>query len=201
MSAWKTKRTSGLSTPMPKAIGRAHHDAVLAQEGVLVGRARGVVEAGVIGQRAPPWRRKFARQLFGALARGAIDDAALARVRFQPLASWRVALAFGRIARKGSAGRTSARRLAAGAENSRSAMSSRVGASAVAVTAIAERRRAPRAASRRRRYSGRKSWPHCETQCASSMAKRRARLREHRQRVVAQPAVRARHRAGAAALA
>ena len=43
------------------------------------------------------------------------------------------------------------------------------------------------ATSRSRRYSGRKSWPHCETQWASSMARQSIeRLAQHGERVVAQ---------------
>ena len=50
MSAWKTKRTSGLSTPMPKATVAQTTQAVLAQKRVLVGDPHGMVEAGVIGR-------------------------------------------------------------------------------------------------------------------------------------------------------
>ena len=46
--------------------------------------------------------------------------------------------------------------------------------------------------SRSRRYSGRKSWPHCETQCASSMARQpiatRLQRRRARRRAAAAPA-------------
>src|SRR5829696_8289997 len=58
--------------------------------------------------------------------------------------------------------------------NRRSTTSSRVALSAVAVKAsvwTSPRLERARAISR---YSGRKSWPHCETQWASSMASRRA---------------------------
>ena len=58
-----------------------------------------------------------------------------------------------------------------GLENSLSTMSLRVGASAVAVKAsVCSRPPICRATLPSVRYSGRKSWPHCETQCASSMA-------------------------------
>jgi hypothetical protein len=61
-----------------------------------------------------------------------------------------------------------------GASNSLSTMSPRVGASAVAVSAMVCRRPPIwRARLPSVRYSGRKSWPHCETQCASSIAIRR----------------------------
>ncbi len=54
-------------------------------------------------------------------------------------------------------------------------ISSRVGASAVAVSAIrgtsGQRSRSSDSAP----YSGRKSCPHCETQCASSIAKSASR--------------------------
>ena len=86
--------------------------------------------------------------------------------------SWRVASAFGRIARN-RFGRSNERTKTRGARtNSLSAISARVGLSAVAVTAIIWTSGSASATSRRRRYSGRKSWPHCETQCASSMARR-----------------------------
>src|SRR5580704_13110236 len=58
-----------------------------------------------------------------------------------------------------------------GAGNSLSTMSPRVGVSAVAVSArVCRRPPIWRATLPSARYSGRKSWPHCETQCASSIA-------------------------------
>ena len=58
-----------------------------------------------------------------------------------------------------------------GSANSLSTMSLRVGASAVAVKAsVCSRPPIWRATLPRLRYSGRKSWPHCETQWASSIA-------------------------------
>src|SRR3990172_2299038 len=55
---------------------------------------------------------------------------------------------------------------------SRSTISPRVGVSAVAVSAMrgTAGKRSCNIVSAR--YSGRKSWPHCETQCASSIANR-----------------------------
>ena len=58
----------------------------------------------------------------------------------------------------------------------RSTISPRVSASAVAVSAMrGTARESARAGSESWMYSGRKSWPHCETQCASSMANRAMR--------------------------
>ena len=137
MSAWKTKRTSGLSTPMPKAIVAHMTTPSSCRKASWLCERTACVEAGVIGQRAPPARGEFLRQLLGAPARGAIDDAALAAVRFEP--SRRAGASRCPSAASpetGSAGRTSARTRAGARRNSRSTMSSRVGASAVAVTAI-----------------------------------------------------------------
>ena len=50
-------------------------------------------------------------------------------------------------------------------------MSLRVGPSAVAVSAMRGTSGKRSCSTESCRYSGRKSWPHCETQCASSMAK------------------------------
>ena len=81
-----------------------------------------------------------------------------------------------------------ARRRSARASSSsrRSTISSRVAASAVAVSAMRGTSGSARAAATAGRYSGRKSWPHCETQCASSMANSamRARSSSSRQRGV-----------------
>ena len=65
--------------------GRADDAIVLAQEGVVVCGAHGMIEPGVIGQRAPAAPAQFLGQLFGAAARGAIDDAALPAVGLEPL--------------------------------------------------------------------------------------------------------------------
>ena len=86
--------------------------------------------------------------------------------------SWRVASDFGRIARK-RFGRSNERTKICGwRTNNFAAISARVGASAVAVTPIVWTPPSASATSRSRKYSGRKSWPHCETQCASSIARR-----------------------------
>ena len=45
------------------------------------------------------------------------------------------------------------------------------------------------------RYSGRKSWPHCDTQCASSMAKSAIRARREDRGSAGRPAARARRTA------
>ena len=55
---------------------------------------------------------------------------------------------------------------------SREAISRRVGRSAVAVSAIRGTSGQRSWSTASSRYSGRKSWPHCETQCASSIANR-----------------------------
>ena len=59
----------------------------------------------------------------------------------------------------------------------RSTISRRVGASAVAVSAMRGTSGQRSCSSVSWRYSGRKSWPHCETQCASSMANSAMRAR------------------------
>ena len=48
--------------------GGADHATVLAQERVVIGRAHGMIEAGVIGQRAPADAREFLSQFFRSAA-------------------------------------------------------------------------------------------------------------------------------------
>ena len=65
--------------------GRADDATVLAQECVVIGCAHGMIEPGMIGQRAPAEAGEFVGQLFGAAARGAIDDAAFPAMGVEPL--------------------------------------------------------------------------------------------------------------------
>ena len=57
-----------------------HDDAVVAKEAALVVVARMRVEAGVVGQRLMPWRTSNSAVVLHLLARQAIDDAGLARM-------------------------------------------------------------------------------------------------------------------------
>ena len=129
---------------------------------------------GVIGQRVDsPSARGTSASSSVCVARRAIDDAALAAV---PLEERRAAArrwSFACMARR-RFGRSKPCMKMRGCRSNRAApaISPRVRASAVAVSAMVctpprRRRTSPRSA-----YSGRKSWPHCETQCASSMASR-----------------------------
>ena len=173
MSAWKTKRTSGLSTPMPKAIVAHITTPSSCRKASWLCERTSLVEAGVIGQRAPALAREFPREFLGAPARGAIDDAALAAMLLERSASWRVALAFGphreEEVRPVERAHEHARRAHETAARRYPRASARRPSPSPRSSA---RRRALRATSRRRRYSGRKSWPHCETQWASSIANR-----------------------------
>ena len=105
-----------------------------------------------------------------------------------------------RSAGRGSAGRSCARRCAAA---SRKELCDDVGA-AWPIGGRGERDRpgTPPSVSRTPasgRYSGRKSWPHCEMQCASSMARRRTPARlQPRGEGARWRAARARRRAGGA---
>src|SRR5260370_7693473 len=65
---------------------RADDHAVVLEEFVLVARPHLMVEPRVIGERAPPGQRKLLRELLRAPPRRAIDDAALALMRFEPVA-------------------------------------------------------------------------------------------------------------------
>ena len=178
---------------------RADDDAVVLQKFVLVFRAHLMIEAGVIGQRAPALAREFLGQFLGALARGAIDDAALALMRLQPVGragashwpsgAWRGT---------GSAGRKSARKRAAGV---------RTAARRCRRASARRRWRSPRSSARRRaprrpragayirggnhgpiaRRNGPRRWRTGRSwRSAATPSCRRA------------PAARARHRAGAA---
>lgn len=68
----------GLVDAHAEGDGSHHHHAVLAQEAVLVGLAAGRLHAGMIGQRGMAHGREVGGKLFGAFARGAVDDAVLA---------------------------------------------------------------------------------------------------------------------------
>ena len=162
----------GLVDAHAEGDGGDDDDAVLAQEALLVARA----DAARPGRRDRAGRQSRRREPGGRLldlrARQAIDDAGVARMRSAMKASscaHRVAAC--RRSRSGcSAGRSSrriaARRRAAAARRS----PSRVSASAVAVSAMRGTSGKRSASTDSAMYSGRKSWPHCETQCASSMA-------------------------------
>ncbi len=64
---------------------RADDHAVVLEKFILVARPHLMVEPRVIGERAPPGQRKLLRELLRAPPRCAIDDAALALMRFEPL--------------------------------------------------------------------------------------------------------------------
>ena len=68
----------GLVDAHAEGDGGADDDAVLLQEGVLIGRAHGGLQPRVIGQSAAAALGKFLREFLGAPARGAIDHPALA---------------------------------------------------------------------------------------------------------------------------
>ena len=64
--------------------GRADNAIVLAQKGVLIVGAHGMIEPGVIGQRAPAGAGEFRGELFRPASRGAVDDARFAAVGVEP---------------------------------------------------------------------------------------------------------------------
>ncbi len=79
-SRWATKRTSGLSMPMPKAIvATITMPSSLRKRSWLRG-AQACVEAGVIGQRGMPAPGQRRGGVLDLVARQAIDDAGVARV-------------------------------------------------------------------------------------------------------------------------
>ena len=65
--------------------GGNHDNAVLLQEGVLVARAGGLLHAGVIGERLDAVLTQVFGQFVGLAPRGAIDNAALPRMRFDEI--------------------------------------------------------------------------------------------------------------------
>ena len=172
MSRWATKRTSGLSMPMPKAMvatitmpssRRKRSWWLLAHRGV---------QAGVVGQGVDALLAQRLRHLLHALARLAVDDAGLALVlaldEAQQLRA-RVLLLDDRVADVGPVEAADELRASSqlqplddvGARQ-------RVGgggerdARHAGIALVQHRQRAV--------SSGRKSWPHWLTQCASSMA-------------------------------
>ena len=202
-SRWATKRTSGLSMPMPKAMVATITTPSSRWKRAWCAAAR---------RRCPCRRGTAARRmpLAGEPGGGLVDLARATgsrRCRRRPACSSRmkrsscargVVLVDDGVAdvRPVEAGRrTRARRRApAGAT-----ISARVCGSAVAVSAMRGTPGKRSCSSDSCRYSGRKSWPHCDTQCASSMANSamRARSSSSRQRGV-DAAARARRRAGRA---
>ena len=76
-----TKRTSGLSTPMPKAMVADHHHVVLRLEPLLPLGANACVEPGMIGERVDIGGAQIVGDGFDAVARAGIDDAGNARPR------------------------------------------------------------------------------------------------------------------------
>ncbi len=70
--------------------------AVFAQESILIAVAHLLVEARVIGERVMALFPKKAREIFGALARGAIDDAAFALVAVEKARKLATRLILGR---------------------------------------------------------------------------------------------------------
>ena len=127
-------------------------------------------QTGVIRPGTPARARQLPGSLLGALARQAVDDA------------WRILVLvaqeadqLGKAVALGQDPVADVRPIEAADEGlrpsrpSRAAISRRVGGSAVAVSAIRGTWR-QRSRNASWRYSGRKSWPHCDTQCASSIA-------------------------------
>ena len=161
-----------LVDPHAEGDGRADNAIVLAQEGVLIVAAHGMIEPGVVGQRTPAGAGEFRGELFRPASGGAVDDARFAAVgvdlvdelaggvRFRPHRQKEVRAIERAHEDLGRADKQPVGDFGSG------------GASAVAVTPIVWTPWRASATSRRRKYSGRKSWPHCETQCASSMARR-----------------------------
>ena len=70
----------GLVDAHAEGDGRHHHDAVLAQEAVLVALAHAGLQAGVVRQRGDAFGVEPVGGLFHLLARAAVDDAGLALV-------------------------------------------------------------------------------------------------------------------------
>ena len=93
----------------------------------------------------------------------AISASSARSLRSAPRSPWK------RSTEKRRLGRSNPRIRIAGSFNpSRSTISSRTGGAAVAVSASTGGRPSAWIAAPSRRYSGRKSWPHSDTQCASS---------------------------------
>ena len=84
MSAWKTKRTSGLSMPMPKATVAQTTQSSSRRNASWLADPHAMVEPGVIGQRPSAGAGKLLGQFLRPAARGAVDDAALAAMGLEP---------------------------------------------------------------------------------------------------------------------
>ena len=147
---------------------------LVAREGVLYARALVRRQAGVVGGGAARRPAAAVGDLLDALAREAVDDAGLALVlrgRNGEQLLQRLALLDHGVA---DVGPVEAGDVHGGVGQTEPA------AHVVARLGVGRGRagherhvgEAGRAAARAATYSGRKSWPHCETQCASSMANR-----------------------------
>ena len=163
--------------------------------------AHALVEAGVIGERAVALAAKCSASALGPVARGGVDDAALALVAGEEILDLPARLVLGGEAKVEVRPVEAVRGWSAAlGEELRGDVGARgvVGGGGERDRRDAAERRAD--ARRAARYSGRKSWPHCETQCASSMARRRdagaAEARDEARRRRAAPA---RRRGGGAA--
>ena len=73
-----------LVDPHAERDGRANDAIVLAQKGVLIAGAHGMIEPGVIGQRAPARAGEFGGELLRPAPRRAIDDARFSGVGGEP---------------------------------------------------------------------------------------------------------------------
>ena len=151
--------------------GRDHDDAVLLQKNILIARARRLLHAGMIGQRLDAALAQEFGELLGFAPRGAIDDAALPAMAFDEIRDLLAAAGFG-LHRQPQVGPVEAvhehRRRTAEKLLQEYPCAWRQSAVAVKATVCTPPSAActvPSAA-----YSGRKSWPHCEMQCASSTA-------------------------------
>ena len=81
----KDKAHIGFVDAHAECDGRADDAIVLAQKCVVVEGAHGMIEPGVIWQRAPATARELAGQFLGAAPRGAIDNAAFSAMGVKPL--------------------------------------------------------------------------------------------------------------------
>ena len=161
----------GLVDAHAERDGGDDHDAVLVDEAILVARAHAGVEAGVIGQRRHAGLGQRGRGILDLGARQAIDDAGIAGVAFADEGlelRRRVLLVDDLVADiRAVETRDKARRigepqplgdlLARQVIGGRGQRDARHIGKTLAMTD-------------RPIYSGRKSCPHCDTQCASSIA-------------------------------
>ena len=174
----------GLVDAHAERDGRHHDDAVLALEAGLVRGSRLRVHAGVVGERGDAVAdepRRPSRPPSGATGSRRCPPRPDAR-RARSAAAARAARPCRRSCSGCSAGRSSRRRRARRRGRAATTISARVCGSAVAVSAMRGTPGKRSCSTESCRYSGRKSWPHCETQCASSMAKSASRARPRRSR-------------------